>query len=339
MTNLANGARGCNAYQLASIRRSLLSSVGEIVFYIDTIEVFFRQPPKGLRTQVEAIIGKRAHIEDIKGDGWQGARLIVQQPSRKLLRYLDQLRLRLRCKRQCSLTRVHFAYDFITSGKRRARALKSWLKDNQVQRYRRKGHLNEYEGTTYTATRTANKNIAGYSDKSARTMPGNMPCHHHELRLKGQTLRRQYRHVGELLDLNPATLLQRNIRLFPMDQAAERLTQMKELAAQRMNRRYGVDISLAREKVAYVYSLSGTNTAQGFRDYLGRRAKLEELSWSDFLSCIPINNKSFDQWLNESTIPTPIPTPTPTPQPTTPALSLIERIRAASGRAIGLSSV
>ena len=81
---------------------------------IDTIELFCRIPPKGLRTRIEAVVGRRIKIAPviIKKGGQEfhvGDRAIVNQPTLEVLPVLSKL---LRYHRGVSMHQVDIAFDF-----------------------------------------------------------------------------------------------------------------------------------------------------------------------------------------------------------------------------------
>jgi hypothetical protein len=99
------------------------------VAYLDTVEVFFRYMPKGLRTILERTDGRRVLVEDrvdTYGRVW-GYRVILHQPKVSTLKTLDRLEKKHRGK----LCRVDVAYDF--SGHSR-----DWLERHSTMRWRRR---------------------------------------------------------------------------------------------------------------------------------------------------------------------------------------------------------
>ncbi len=116
-----------NSAEIKSIHQ-LLEYISSIVALIDTVEIFIRWPPRGLRKQVEAVTGREAHIVDCAnretGEIY-GVRVIANSPSRNTLAFLSDLARRRSI--QACVHRVDVAIDFTTKDFFDAAAMLSWL--------------------------------------------------------------------------------------------------------------------------------------------------------------------------------------------------------------------
>src|ERR1700734_1132322 len=163
------------------INLEAFSLCSQIATYIDTVELFFRYVPIGLRKSVEEIMGKRLRIKACKDSHGRlrGYRLFLNRPSSELLRFFSNLQT----NHWCRVSRVDLAVDFITGTQEHADAIALYLWQHLVLRYRRKDLLKKIESTAYWNSRTRSKNPVLYADRPARTTESRSPCAHLELRI------------------------------------------------------------------------------------------------------------------------------------------------------------
>jgi hypothetical protein len=184
------------------------------VAYLDTVEVFFRNVPKGLRTILERTHGRRVLVEpcvDTYSRVW-GYRVILHQPKVCTLKTLG----RLQKKHGGKLCRVDVAYDFSSHSR-------DWLERHSTMRWRRRGPMLDEENGVYfiqqkDRRRRSGRDILMYDDRESK-ITGELDVNHVELRLQNtETVRRQgFEHAGDLIDLNPRKLFDRNIKLVEVD--------------------------------------------------------------------------------------------------------------------------
>jgi hypothetical protein len=103
---------------------------------IDTIELFFKRPPEGLRTRLEAAHGRRIKIEDCfdrtTGEVW-GVRAIINRPNRWVIMIAREL---LQANRSACIHRVDIAFDFDTSSEESAGMLAKVLDRHLILKWR-----------------------------------------------------------------------------------------------------------------------------------------------------------------------------------------------------------
>jgi hypothetical protein len=117
---------------------------------IDTVEMlFFRYPPKGLRSQVEAALGRPVRIQECRdrtGFVW-AYRLTVHQPNLQTLAVLDWFQQR---HPEAKVFRFDLAMDWIKRTQALAEGLKYWLSTALILRWRPPGPMYADEGTGET---------------------------------------------------------------------------------------------------------------------------------------------------------------------------------------------
>ena len=101
----------------------------------DTIELFFRRPPAGLRKTLEACLGRRVEIKDcLDGTGYyQGARAIVNRPIVAVLPILSRYRQHVP---GCTTFRVDVAADLEMPDEPSAEAMHDWLDRHLILKWR-----------------------------------------------------------------------------------------------------------------------------------------------------------------------------------------------------------
>jgi hypothetical protein len=174
---------------------------------VDTIELFFPRPPAGLRTSLEAAVGKRIKIEDCfdKTDYYRGVRVILNRPNRLTLEIASHL---LHANKSATLSREDIATDFETTSEEAAQLLLELLRRRLVLKWRSPTETKNAVGTTiYWTAGRPNRNLVVY-EKADRTI-------RLELRfLSSRSVRRAgLANPTSLLELNPRKILERNIAL------------------------------------------------------------------------------------------------------------------------------
>jgi hypothetical protein len=185
--------------------------------YVDTLEVFFRYRPKGLLSEMWAILSRPVWFESCKdrSNKVQGYRLIVQHPNIAALRVLDDYQQ----KHRGVLCRVDIAFDFSPRPHVEANALIEWINQHVLLRWRRPVNMLDVEATLYWTRqsdrdRRSNRDIAFYSHRPSK-MTGELDCIHLELRLQNASAikREKIERSTDLIDLDPQALFRKHIRL------------------------------------------------------------------------------------------------------------------------------
>jgi len=133
------------------------------VITVDTVELFLRRPPRGLRGKVEAATGERPHTEDVvdRTKRWRGARLIVNRPNRSTLKLMSRL-VRDRRLGAC-VSRVDIAVDFSMDREEGADALFGWLDRHVILKWRSpRSRKKVMDGTVYWADKRRARNLVVY---------------------------------------------------------------------------------------------------------------------------------------------------------------------------------
>jgi hypothetical protein len=260
----------------------------EIATYIDTVELFFRSIPIGLRKSVENIIRKRLLIKACKGRRGKiwGYRLVLNRPSYELLRFFAGLQL----THWCCVSRVDLAVDFITETQGHADVVALFIRQHLVLRHRRKDLLKKVESTVYWNSKSRAKNPVLYADKPARTIEGRPPCAHFELRiLRARAIKRAgIVSIDSLIALDVAAAINRYVYLLPSfdaDRFASAIIR-RSLAAERRRfllrrrTRYSPFTdryrAVMRHRFACYLRRYDLDTAQGFKDAYPRAARKME---------------------------------------------------------------
>lgn len=198
-----------------------LPAPSDVLASIDTVELFFRFPPKEV-ARLKAIQYPRVPwIEpcpDRDGRVW-GHRLIVHQPTRKALLHLDRMQKQYRGK----LCRFDLAVDFIATSPEHAQAIKKWLVGHMLLRWRRRAPMYDVKTTTYWIRqkgrkRRSNRDLAVYADRHSK-VTGECDCCHLELKFYRAEAVKQtgYDSVKDLIDLNPSELLAKYVKFADLE--------------------------------------------------------------------------------------------------------------------------
>ena len=175
---------------------------------IDTIELFFPKPPEGLRTHLEAALGRRIQIEDCfdrkTGEVW-GVRAIVNRPNPSVIMLASEL---LEANKSACVHRVDIAVDFQCSSEDLAWTLFWLLEPHLVLKWRsRRATKERVETTIYWGKGRRNRNLVVYMKK--------VDTIRLELRFHGSRVVRRagLANPAKLLGLNPRSKLEHNITL------------------------------------------------------------------------------------------------------------------------------
>jgi len=129
---------------------------------VDTIELFFRRPPEGLRTRIESILGSRIQIKrcvDKTGYQW-GVRVIINRPTLVVLPVLAHF---LRRDKWSRTMRVDVAVDFSMASEAAMEALAEFLIQHLVLKWRSARAEKTHVGSTvYWADQCRSRNLAMY---------------------------------------------------------------------------------------------------------------------------------------------------------------------------------
>lgn len=213
---------------MASLSRSAGPfEAAERYAYIDTVELFFRYPPKGLGRLIEihgpVRRGKRmvnrVMLEPCRDSAGHlyGHRLIVHQPTRMALRLLAAMQAECRG----TICRLDLAIDFITPIRE---ALRDRLARHTLVRWRPpKDWMRDVGDTIYwtnqsarrdRGSRRSRRDLVLYADQHSK-VTGEVDCVHLELRFYGTDAVRRagFARVRDLLRLSPRALFERNLSL------------------------------------------------------------------------------------------------------------------------------
>ena len=148
--------------------------------YVDTIQLLLRKP---LTSRQLRKAGKLARPGSVRpkqfrrGNGVWKYRLLIQQPTRKLLKYIEAK------APDHAVNRFEIALDLSVKDRLTADILHQWVRDHLVQKWRGKRRVNDHLGTTYFArNKWTRRNFAIYSNRSSKITK--RPCMHLELRIR-----------------------------------------------------------------------------------------------------------------------------------------------------------
>jgi hypothetical protein len=268
---------------------------------IDTIELFFPKPPKGLRTSLQAALGRRIEIKycwDATGDK-KAVRAIINRPNQRVLAIADEL---LKAHKSARLSRVDIAVDFQTSSADSTWTLFKLLDQHLILKWRSpKARKRRFDTTVYWGGKGWwKRNLVIYDNKrAARTI-------RLELRFFGsQSVRRAgLADPAGLLQLNPRSKLEHNIifasltdnyiqKVIRRTVSAERKRHMKERSLRRRTPTAELVVDRCRSSTARraEYALrrvdmqglrSATRSRNSLKIPLGHLLNIPEfLSWPD----------------------------------------------------------
>ncbi len=190
---------------------SLLEDV-EVRASLDTVEIFYHRPPKGVRIRLQAAQGRRIAIKDCRDKTGmrQGVRIVLNRPTKAALEEVGAV---LRdfpsgCIRRCDL-----AFDF-HSAPDVSEKLATLIDEHLILKWRARRAIKvRIDTTTYWAMKCRGRNVAQYRKKDDVLRV--------ELRfLNAASVKRAGLADPSLLAaLNPAILADRNFRLRILKQA------------------------------------------------------------------------------------------------------------------------
>ncbi|MCH8998954.1 MAG: hypothetical protein IID48_11945 [Proteobacteria bacterium] len=175
--------------------------IQERVSYIDTLQILL---PKGLTSRKLSKVGRLSGREPryfrTHWPMWP-RRLLLQQPTKELLEYLQTL--------PHAINRFEIALDLITDDLEAAEEVGNWINHHLVQKWRGKrvtrriGHTNYWATTGQTWT---SRNFATYADRASKATGA--PCAHVELRIRGRSPCRAFgmESAADVLDALAGTL-------------------------------------------------------------------------------------------------------------------------------------
>ena len=135
---------------------------------VDTVELFLRRPPMGLRRRIERVVGRRVQIEDCtdRTGHWQGVRVIVNRPTLASLAVLEGIN---RAERGSVICRVDIAIDFEMNTEGEADALAEWIDHHVVLKWRSsKTRKMDYRTTMYWCDARRGRNLVRYQKRQRR---------------------------------------------------------------------------------------------------------------------------------------------------------------------------
>ena len=192
------------------------------VAYLDGLRVWFLHLSKQERARLERHGGDKLRIKkcraSIPSDWWLGWVVIVARPTQSILRDLDALQFR-EGKSHGSISRLDVACDWPFLTQTAADAAKHYLHYHLLLSHRRKGPMQTFGSGAvawlkYKIGQRCSKNLLCYADKPSKIMKSSCCCHL-EIRFYNARACRAaglYR-VGDLIELDPAQLFDRSIRL------------------------------------------------------------------------------------------------------------------------------
>jgi len=173
---------------------------------VDTIELFFVRPPKGLRKSIEKPLGRRVKIRNCYDNTgyFRGVEASINRPNLAVLPLLNNYR---RYTNGCSTCRVDIAYDFVMESEAAAKVLRNYLEQYVLMKWRARGSRDWVGSTVYWLKEGKTRNLCMYWKR------------HQTIRLELRFLNsRSVRRAGlddiaGLRHLNPAPLFEHNIKV------------------------------------------------------------------------------------------------------------------------------
>jgi hypothetical protein len=188
--------------------------------YIDTVEVYFRWLPNGIR-RLQHLQGhnrrRRIIIEKCKDrhNKIVGHRVILHQPKPETLTALD----RFQTQYHGVLCRFDVAPDFLFATESEAERFGRWLVRHTVLKWRRPGPMLDFPGGIIwiphrDRKRTPNRNLSVYWDRPSK-LDKTRFCVHPELRFqRAEACRKEgINRVNDLEKINPAALFRKHLAL------------------------------------------------------------------------------------------------------------------------------
>lgn len=174
---------------------------------IDTIELFFRKAPAGLRTRLEAALGRRIEIKQcVDATGYtQGFRAVVNRPNLSALKVAGILS---GANSSGGVFRIDIAADCDTSSELSSKILARFLARHLVLKWRSPtAEMQEVGSTVYWANGSRTRNVCVYYKRPLTIRI--------ELRFlcSRSVSRAKLAHLDRLAQLNPRQILAHNLKL------------------------------------------------------------------------------------------------------------------------------
>lgn len=180
--------------------------------YIDTLQIWLQTPLENQEFgKIESLCKGKSMYPYNNGmkfhKKWK-SRIILQIPSDEAFDYLIKI-----CRENILINKIHLALDLTTKDISDAEDIKKYLDHHQVHPWHGKQKVCRIENTTYTAARSARRNIVKYADRRSKIT--GTPCCHIEMRLLHvDTLRNAgFSDIQSLKDLNHYDFWSKNLRL------------------------------------------------------------------------------------------------------------------------------
>lgn len=180
---------------------------------IDTLELFCRSLPHGIRRQLQTLQGKRVRIRRADKWGWVSC---VNQPNCEVLHYLAT---RMDALWKCgpdvchlSIHRVDIGVEFLTAEPEYGNELQWYLERHVVLKWNRRLGVRDAYGTSYWNEARSPRNIVAYSDKQSRMVSGECGCCRLEIRLlRTALIRYKLTEIGSIVAINLQMLFQKQM--------------------------------------------------------------------------------------------------------------------------------
>ena len=124
---------------------------------VDTVELYFPRPKRGLRALIKDATGRRPHTESC---GRWGVRAIFNRPTHDVLLGIHHIMAR---EPQCTVHRCDIALDFYMASEAEADALTAWIDKHVALKWRSaKARKTVFKTTVYSCDKTRGRNSALY---------------------------------------------------------------------------------------------------------------------------------------------------------------------------------
>lgn len=195
--------------------------ISRVVSNIDTIEIWTPILFRGVRRDLESTLGKRLRIRKAR----YGYVTVIHQPPMACLEYLAKRQHQFEDDKLFRLvvSRVDIGVDFHVPTPDLADRLREEIKRHLKLKWKRGPfQASEFETTAYWNDKRANRNIAVYSDRPARTASSVQSCCRLELRMTREAIRRQgLIQIDSIIEVNPYKLFNRNCSWIEWNQEGE----------------------------------------------------------------------------------------------------------------------
>ena len=227
------------------------------VAYLDNLRVWFPRLSQQERARLEPHGRNGLKIKRCRAStpsNWPpGLVVIVPRPTQSILRDLDALQFR-EGKYHGRISRVDVACDWPFLTQTAADAAKHYLHDHLLLPHRRKGPMQTWDSGAvawlkYKIGQRPSKNLICYADKPSKIMKSPCCCHLEIRFFNARACRAAGLHrVGDLIELDPAQLFDRSIRLASHKDAKGPIQQFHD----RYPRKTLIEIPLALLNIPHV---------------------------------------------------------------------------------------